>query len=57
MTSNTVVLCACGSKVRSYINRVGRFVSDKCNVHGEKLKVTHAEIDAYCKKKRGRRYY
>ncbi len=41
----------CSFRAIPYINSSGKTILDKCNVHGERLKVTHAEIDTYSKER------
>ncbi len=41
----------CGSRAIPYVNSSGKFIFDKCNVHGARLKVTHADIDAWSREK------
>ncbi len=36
----------CGFRAIPYVDSSGKHVIDKCNVHGARIKVTHAMIDA-----------
>ncbi len=42
----------CGSPAIFYVDSSGKACFDKCNVHGERRKVTHADIDAWSREKR-----
>jgi hypothetical protein len=41
----------CSNRAILYVDSSGKHIFDKCNVHGARLKVTHADIDAWSKKK------
>ncbi len=41
----------CSFRAIPYLDSSGKYIVDKCNVHGERLKVTHAEIDAWSREK------
>jgi len=41
----------CSNRAIPYVDPSGKTIFDKCNVHGARLKVTHADIDAMLKKK------
>ena len=41
----------CSNPARFYTDSSGKPIFDKCNVHGERLKVTHAEIDAWSRER------
>jgi hypothetical protein len=47
----------CSFQAIPYINSSGKYIIDKCNVHGARLKVTHAEIDAWSRSKRKKMSY
>ncbi len=47
----TKICAKCGSRAIPYVDSSGKLIIDKCNVHGARLKVTHADIDAWSKKK------
>ncbi len=57
IASTVETLCACGSHAISYLDSSGKYIIDKCNVHGERLKVTHAEISAWSRGKRKKMSY
>ncbi len=47
-----VIDCSeCGSRAIPYVNSSGKHILNKCNVHGARLKVTHADIDAWSREK------
>ena len=41
----------CSNRAIPYVDPSGKTIFDKCNVHGARLKVTHAEIDAWSREK------
>ncbi len=45
----------CGSRAIPYVNSSGEHILNKCNVHGARLKVTHADIDAWSREKERKR--
>ena len=47
----TTTCSKCGSRAIPYLDSSGKYIVDKCNVHGARLKVTHADIDAYSREK------
>ncbi len=47
--------CECGSRAIPYVNSSGEHILNKCNVHGARLKVTHADIDAWSREKERKR--
>jgi hypothetical protein len=42
----------CSFQAIPYINSSGKYIVDKCNVHGARLKVSHADISAWSRSKR-----
>ncbi len=53
----TTTCSKCSFRAIPYINSSGKYIVDKCNVHGERLKVTHAEISAWSRGKRKKMSY
>ena len=47
----------CGSRAILYEDSSGKPIFDKCNVHGARLKVTHADIDALSRERERKRSY
>ena len=47
-----VRMCECGNPAIPYLDSSGKHIIDKCNVHGARLKVTHADIDAWSTEKK-----
>ena len=41
----------CESRAIPYVDSTGKYIADKCNVHGARLKVKHEDIDAYSRAK------
>ncbi len=48
--------CECGSRAIPYVNSSDKHILNKCNVHGARLKVTHADIDAWSREKERNRH-
>ncbi len=46
----------CGSRAIPYVNSSDKHILNKCNVHGARLKVTHADIDAWSREKERNRH-
>ena len=49
---HTIYCSECGSPAIPYVDSSGKPIFNKCNVHGVRLKVAHADIDIWSRKKR-----